>query len=117
MWLLTFPPSGYLPALRRKARWSYVETQMFVNEFAKARSLCFIPVAWKLGWDNQLTGQMSKYMVQKALRELMNPTGNVERFLSWVWVKRLQHLVGLSGRQGKTQQLTGWTGGERRVST
>lgn len=89
---------------------------MFVNEFARARSLCFIPVAWKLGWDNQLTGQMSKYMIQKALRELMNPTGHVERFLSWVWVKRLQHLVGLSGRQEKTQQLTGWTGGERRVS-
>lgn len=60
MWLPTFPPSGYPRALRRKARWSYAEIQMFVSDFANARGLYFIPVAWKLGWDNQLTGQMNK---------------------------------------------------------
>lgn len=63
---------------------------MFVSDFPKARSLYFIPVAWKLGWDNQLTGWMIKEMVQKALRELMNPTGNVEPFLRWVWEKQLR---------------------------
>lgn len=56
-------------------------------------------------------------MIPKTLRELINLTGNVERFLPWAWEKQLQHLVGFSGHQEKTQQLTGWTGGERRVST